>query len=176
MTTQCPGHYRRNMGHGIFADAGVAADERTVADAPTCNDRIVTGNGVAVHDDTATGQCQVLRHRLLIQPRIIANTSLIPADGIIIEPGVVVALRQVGFALHITAKRTNRHILPHLPQCTDAVQFRVDGMGSVGDLVLLVEGEGLVCCGVFTAPGSNWGSFTTCSTVKASDPPARSGR
>ena len=44
---------------------------------------------------------------------------------------------QVGFALHKTTERTNRHILPHLPQGADAVEFRVDGVGSVGDLVLL---------------------------------------
>src|SRR5699024_3238221 len=120
-------------------DAGITADERIVADASARNDRTVTGNGVAIHGAAAADQCQVLRHSPAMQLCAAADTGFVPTDGIIIEPGVVVALRQVGFALHKTAKIASRHIILYLPQCTDAVKFRVDGVSNVGNFVFLVR-------------------------------------
>ena len=136
MNNALASHNRRSVCDRVFTDAGVAAYNSLVADTTGREDRIVTGNGVVVHGAAAADQRQVLRHCLVVQPRTIANAGVIPADRIAIQPGFIPVLRQVGLALHKAAEFANRHIDPNLPQGADAVQFRGDRVGDVGDLIL----------------------------------------
>ena len=124
-------------GYGIGKELGVPGNMDIAVNVPGSDDGVILYDGVSTDPAWAGDGRTATGAGLIPQDGVSVHIGFLRCDSVAGNPALAL-LTQIFLRLDKAAQVTGMDVLPHIPQCPDAVQPRVMGMGDVGDFILFL--------------------------------------
>ena len=134
-------HEGYRSGDLVFPNNGIATDNGPFLHRSAGHHRTVTDTGLAADFSFIGNEGRTAYPGLSGQEGTGRHDGAFAADGISVDPGTIVFLRQIFLALDIAAQGTGANGFAYPLQGPDAVQAGIFGMFDVSDLILLRRGD-----------------------------------